>query len=160
MNKIQIYGPGCVKCNSLSELASQAVKELGWSVPVEKVSDPILFAVAGVLVTPALVVDGEVLISGKVPSVEELKKLLSEVKELEIEKGCCCSSDKVAEQEPECCGGCCGCGSSAGVGWKKAVIWLAAIVIVLAGIKLANRSARSTEQSDSAGSSLKSGEAQ
>ena len=77
MKKIEVLGPGCPKCQELMKCTEQAVKELGLECSVEKVSDIQKITSYGVMMTPALVVDGQVKISGKVPSMDDLKKLLS-----------------------------------------------------------------------------------
>lgn len=77
MKKIQILGTGCRKCTTLAETAEQAAKELGVDYTLEKVTDLKRIAEFGVMFTPALVVDGEVKVSGKVPSLEQTKQLLS-----------------------------------------------------------------------------------
>jgi small redox-active disulfide protein 2 len=76
MKKIEILGMGCSKCNQLEERAKDAVKELGIEAEVIKVQDIKAITNYGVLVTPALVVDGVVKVAGKVPKVEEIKKWL------------------------------------------------------------------------------------
>lgn len=75
--KIEVLGPGCPKCVKLYETAQAAVKELGIAAEVHKVTDITKFISYGVMLTPALVVDGTVKCAGKVPGVEEIKKLLS-----------------------------------------------------------------------------------
>jgi len=77
MKKIQVLGPGCAKCKKLAEHAEQAAKELGIDYKLEKITDLTQIMNFGVGMTPGLVVDGVVKTSGKVPSVEEIKKLLS-----------------------------------------------------------------------------------
>ncbi len=77
MKKIQILGPGCKRCVALAENAKKAADELGVAYELEKVTDLNRFAEFGVMFTPALVVDGVVKIAGKVPSVEDVKKLLA-----------------------------------------------------------------------------------
>jgi small redox-active disulfide protein 2 len=77
MKKIQILGTGCPKCKKLAELAETAAKELGIEYELEKVTKINDIMKFGVMVTPALVIDGEVKLAGKVPSVEEMKKMLS-----------------------------------------------------------------------------------
>jgi small redox-active disulfide protein 2 len=74
---IQVLGTGCPKCAKLKDNAETAVKELGMDALVEKITDISVITGFGVLMTPALAIDGEVKVVGKVPSVEELKKLLS-----------------------------------------------------------------------------------
>ncbi len=75
--KIQILGTGCAKCNNLSQVTKKAADELGVPYEFEKVSDFMRFAEFGVMVTPALVVNGVVKSTGKVPSLEEVKKLIN-----------------------------------------------------------------------------------
>ena len=74
--KIQILGPGCAKCTKLMDTASTAAKELGIDYEIEKISDLNQIMSFGVMMTPGLVVNGEVKSVGKVPSLEEIKKML------------------------------------------------------------------------------------
>lgn len=73
---IQVLGPGCYRCAELAESAEQAAKELGLDFRLEKVTDLAEMMKFGVMMTPALVVDGRVKTAGRVPSLEELKRLL------------------------------------------------------------------------------------
>ncbi len=77
MKKIQILGTGCPKCKKLTENAEAAAKELGVECEIEKVTDINEIVTFGVMMTPALVIDGEVKTVGKVPSAEEIKALLA-----------------------------------------------------------------------------------
>ena len=72
--KIEILGMGWAKCNQLAERAKDAVKELGIDAEVIKVQDIKAITNYGVLVTPALVVDGVVKVAGKIPKMEEIKE--------------------------------------------------------------------------------------
>jgi len=74
--KIEILGMGCPKCKMLYENAQAAVKEVGITAEVIKVEDMDKITGYGVMMTPALVIDGEVKASGKVSSSEEIKKWL------------------------------------------------------------------------------------
>ncbi len=76
MKKIQVLGPGCPKCMELAKRTEEAAKAAGGDFEVEKVSDLGKIMAFGVLMTPALVVDGEVKVVGQVPSVDEIKKLI------------------------------------------------------------------------------------
>ena len=76
MKKIEILGMGCAKCNQLAERTRDAVKELGIDAEVNKVQDIKTITNYGVLVTPALVVDGVVKIAGKLLKVQEIKELI------------------------------------------------------------------------------------
>lgn len=77
MKEIKVLGTGCPKCQKLMEYAQQAVTELRLDCTVEKVTDIQKIMAYGVMMTPALVVDGAVKVSGKVPSVDELKKMFA-----------------------------------------------------------------------------------
>lgn len=77
MKKIQILGTGCPKCQRLTEAAKETAEACGIEYELEKVTDFNRFADFGVMFTPALVVDGELKVAGKVPSAEEMKKYLS-----------------------------------------------------------------------------------
>ena len=77
MTRIKVLGPGCARCKVLYEHADQAAKELGLDYEIEKVTDISAIMGYGVMATPALVVDGEVKLSGRVPSAEQLKAVLS-----------------------------------------------------------------------------------
>jgi len=74
--KIQILGTGCPKCRTLTANAESAIKELGLTAEIEKVSDIKEIVNFGVMTTPALVVDGVVKSAGKLLSADEIKKLL------------------------------------------------------------------------------------
>ena len=76
MLKIQILGTGCPKCRRLAENAESAVRELGIDGRVEKVTDPGRIVQFGVMLTPALAVDGRVKAAGKVLTTEQIKKIL------------------------------------------------------------------------------------
>jgi len=77
MKKLQILGTGCPKCSDLAERTEEAAKELGIDYELVKVSDINDIMSFGVMMTPALAVDGEVKISGKVPGIDEIKELIS-----------------------------------------------------------------------------------
>lgn len=74
--KLQIVGPGCGRCLATEVNVRQAVKELNLDAEVSHVFDIKEFAKLGVRLTPAVLVDGKVVVSGKIPSAEEVKKLL------------------------------------------------------------------------------------
>lgn len=76
MKKVEILGPGCPNCKKLEANTKQAAEELGLECEIEKVSDIKAIMGYGVMMTPALVVDGEVKISGKVATVSEIKAAL------------------------------------------------------------------------------------
>jgi len=76
MVRIQILGTGCPKCGKLAENAEAAAVALGIDYEIEKVSDINEIMKFGVMMTPALAVNGDVRVVGRVPSVEELKTLM------------------------------------------------------------------------------------
>ena len=77
MKKIQILGTGCPKCKKLAENAEAAAKQTGIEYEIQKVTDINEIMKMGVMVTPALAVDGQVKVVGKVPSSDEIKNLLT-----------------------------------------------------------------------------------
>jgi small redox-active disulfide protein 2 len=74
---IKILGSGCAKCERLEATARAAAGRLGIQATIEKVTDPAAIASWGVMSTPALVVDDEVVCSGRVPADDEVAALLS-----------------------------------------------------------------------------------
>ncbi|MCK5351951.1 TM0996/MTH895 family glutaredoxin-like protein [bacterium] len=76
MKKLQILGTGCPKCSDLAERTEEAAKELGIEYELVKVSDINDIMSFGVMMTPALAVDGEVKITGKVPGIDEIKEMI------------------------------------------------------------------------------------
>ena len=77
MSKLQILGPGCSNCQRLLANVEQAARDLGLAAEIEKVEELDKILALGVMRTPALVLDGEVAVMGRVPAVEELKGLLA-----------------------------------------------------------------------------------
>jgi small redox-active disulfide protein 2 len=77
MKKIQILGSGCSKCKKLFDATQQAVKELGLEAEVMKVEDINEIMSFGIMMTPALAVDGDVKVVGRIPKPDELKTLIS-----------------------------------------------------------------------------------
>ena len=77
MKQLLILGMGCAKCSKLYEVTEQAAKELGVAYEINKVTDLKQIMAWQVMVTPALGVDGTVQVAGRVPSVDEIKKLLA-----------------------------------------------------------------------------------
>ncbi len=75
--KIEVLGPGCTRCNNLADNTKLAAEELNLDFDLTKVTDLKQIASYGVMMTPALVLDGKVVLSGKVPNTAELKDLLA-----------------------------------------------------------------------------------
>ena len=75
--EIKILGTGCPKCIKLAELAKQAARELGIEYELEKITDINDIISYGVMLTPALVVDGDVKIAGSVPSIDQIIDYIS-----------------------------------------------------------------------------------
>jgi small redox-active disulfide protein 2 len=74
---IKVLGPGCRNCVTLEARTREALEQLDLEADVEKVTDPAAIAGYGVLATPGLVVEGDVVVAGKVPSVRQLRELLA-----------------------------------------------------------------------------------
>lgn len=77
MKKLQVLGTGCPKCTKLAENAKAAAEALGVEYELEKVTDINEILKFGVMMTPALVVDGVVKVVGKVPDAEQIKPMLA-----------------------------------------------------------------------------------
>jgi small redox-active disulfide protein 2 len=91
MKEIKILGTGCAKCNQLTDAVKSVIAAENIEASVEKVEDIQKIMAYRVLSTPALVVDGQVLVSGRVPSASELRNMLSG----QPTKGeCCCGGGK------------------------------------------------------------------
>lgn len=76
MKKIEIFGSGCRKCKRLEKEVRTAVNELGMQAEIEKVEDLEEITARGVMMTPALAIDGEIKSSGKLLSSREIKEIL------------------------------------------------------------------------------------
>ncbi|WP_022855103.1 thioredoxin family protein [Thermodesulfobacterium thermophilum] len=74
---VKVFGPGCLKCETLYKNVKKAAQELGIEVFIEKVQDIKQMALFGVLKTPGLWIDGQLVSQGELLSVEDIKKLLS-----------------------------------------------------------------------------------
>ncbi len=77
MRKLQILGTGCPKCKKLAEVVDEVAKSMGIDYELVKVSDINEILKFGVMMTPALAVDGEVKVYGKIPKPDEIKKMIS-----------------------------------------------------------------------------------
>lgn len=78
--EIKVLGPGCPKCKALYKVVTESVSEMGISADVKKVENINEIAKAGVLLTPGLVINGKLKVSGKVPGKEEIKRYIEEEK--------------------------------------------------------------------------------
>jgi small redox-active disulfide protein 2 len=76
--QLLVIGPGCTKCKTLAQFTEQAVKELGIDAEINKVTDLKQIMALGVMMTPALAVNGTIKVVGKVPSVAEIKAILQQ----------------------------------------------------------------------------------
>ena len=77
MKRLQILGTGCAKCRMLTDHTQQAATALGLECTIEKVTDINDIIAFGVVSTPALAVDGEIKVAGRVPTVDAIKALLA-----------------------------------------------------------------------------------
>ncbi|MHB8780934.1 MAG: thioredoxin family protein [Candidatus Geothermincolia bacterium] len=74
---IKIYGPGCVKCHQMHEMVLQVLAEQGIAADLEYVTDITEISKAGIMRTPTLVVDGKIIVAGRLPKKKEMAKLLA-----------------------------------------------------------------------------------
>jgi small redox-active disulfide protein 2 len=75
---VKIYGPGCTKCETLTDLVTRAAGQAGITCNITKVTDLGEIIAAGVITTPGLEIDGEIILQGKVPSLEKLVAILND----------------------------------------------------------------------------------
>lgn len=76
--QLLVIGPGCTKCKTLAQFTEQAAKELGITYELNKVTDLKQIMALGVMITPALAVNGTIKVVGKVPSIPEIKAILQQ----------------------------------------------------------------------------------
>jgi small redox-active disulfide protein 2 len=74
--EIKVLGTGCPKCNTLEKMVQDALQELNVEATIEKVTNINDIAMAGVMLTPALIIDGDVKVSGTLPSQQNLVKMI------------------------------------------------------------------------------------
>ncbi|MFH1702112.1 MAG: thioredoxin family protein [Nitrospirota bacterium] len=79
--KIQVAGPGCPRCQETEKNVREACSQLNLAAEISHVFDMKEFVKLGVLFTPAVIVDGKIVVSGKLSTVDELKKIFSKMKE-------------------------------------------------------------------------------
>jgi small redox-active disulfide protein 2 len=77
--EIKVFGPGCANCIKLEKVVVEVIREMGITEQVQKISDIKEMLSYGIMSTPALVIDGKVKFSGRVPSKDEIKKYLQAV---------------------------------------------------------------------------------
>jgi small redox-active disulfide protein 2 len=77
MKQVKVLGTGCRKCQKLAELVAKVADEHQYNINLEKVTDIVKIADFGIVATPALVVDGKIVFAGKIPSADELTRLLA-----------------------------------------------------------------------------------
>lgn len=78
MKKILVLGSGCAKCNTLYQNVDDTARQLGIEYSLKKVTDMLRFIDYGVMITPALVIDGKLKLAGKLPSQDQLAQFLQE----------------------------------------------------------------------------------
>jgi len=76
--KIEIFGPGCHRCHEVEKCVNKAVSELGIESEIEKVKDMGKIVDAGIMQTPGLKINGKIKCSGRIPSMDEVKKWIGE----------------------------------------------------------------------------------
>jgi small redox-active disulfide protein 2 len=76
--KIEVFGPGCPKCQELEKLVREVVTVLGVEASIEKVNDIMKIAQAGIMLSPAIKINGKVKCTGRLPKIDEVKKWIEE----------------------------------------------------------------------------------
>lgn len=143
MLTIEVYGPGCKKCTFLYQLVQDVLQEQNIEADLKKISDPIQFAQKGVLMTPALSINGKIIFSGIIPAKDELVKIIlsenSDSSDMTKNKPACacqcaCATTDNSEKEEASC-----CSKGAPCSIKKIITWILILIIILATIKIINR---------------------
>ena len=124
--KIKIYGSGCDKCKKLYANAETAAKSAGIDAEIEKITDMDAIVAAGIMMTPALMIDGTVVSSGKVPSASEIAVFFGDTPKSS------CNKDADADAKSPSCG--CGCGASTASSPAKRIITLLLLLFALISI--------------------------
>ena len=75
--KIEVAGPGCPRCGATAENVAQALKDLGLEDAIEKITDINAMIDRGVLQSPALIINGAIVVQGKIPTVEQVKQFIA-----------------------------------------------------------------------------------
>ncbi len=76
--KVEVFGPGCPRCEQTFRVIINAAAELELAADIQYVTDVVIMAERGIMITPAVVVDGELVLKGRVPSPAEAKRILRE----------------------------------------------------------------------------------
>jgi len=77
MKSVKVYGPGCKRCETTASMVAEAAARLGVPVEIEKITDPRAIALAGVMSTPGIAIDGRLVHSGGLPDAARLESWLS-----------------------------------------------------------------------------------
>ena len=77
MKHVKVYGPGCKRCEATAEMVKNAAARLGVDVEVEKITDPREIALAGVMSTPGVAIDGKLVHAGGLPDASKLEGWLA-----------------------------------------------------------------------------------
>lgn len=77
MKSVKVYGPGCKRCETTAAMVSEAAARLGIAVEVEKITDPRAIALAGVMSTPGIAIDGRLVHAGGLPDAGKIDGWLS-----------------------------------------------------------------------------------
>lgn len=77
MKIVKVYGPGCKRCEATEKMVHEAAAKLGIEVDIEKVSDPRALAIAGVISTPGISIDGKMVHAGGLPDAVKLEGWLT-----------------------------------------------------------------------------------
>ncbi len=78
--EIKVLGPGCARCQATEKNVIDACAQLNLAADISHIFDVKEFVKLGIIMTPAVIIDGKIVVSGKAPTVEELKKILSDIK--------------------------------------------------------------------------------
>ena len=127
IHAIIIYGPGCARCDELLQRVQQVTNSLPGEWQIRKVTDAAQMAAAGVFTTPGLELDGRLLLTGKLPDLLTLRKLLTEN-----------GVEETQSSAPSCACGCSCRQSAKRPLWKQLVLWASILLLLVGSVRFCN----------------------
>ena len=127
IHTIIIYGPGCARCDELLQRVQQVTNSLPGEWQIRKVTDAAQMAAAGVFTTPGLELDGRLLLTGKVPDLLTLRKLLTEN-----------GVEETQTSAPSCACGCSCRQRAKRPLWKQLVLWASILLLLVGSVRFCN----------------------
>lgn len=123
---IIIYGPGCARCDELLQRVQQVTNSLPGEWQIHKVTDAAQMAAAGVFTTPGLEMDGQLLLTGRVPELPALRDILTQ------------NGDETSPEPPATCCSCSCQQKPQRPLWKQLVLWASILLLLVGSVRFCN----------------------